>query len=102
MNGRGPKSSVCPSEPRETKPSWRDIPGFGWDVPGAPEKFEKNWFVFNFCSLFLSPTEGASAARDLISWVLLLRLGAKPRLALQASTHEAGAETLSSSDPSRA
>ena len=48
VKGRGPKSSVCPSKPRETKLFWWDIPGFGWDIPAAPEKFEKKRSVFNF------------------------------------------------------
>ena len=46
--GWGPKSSVCPSKPRETKL----FSGVSWDfcrdVPGAPEKFEKN----SLCSIF--------------------------------------------------
>ena len=29
----------------------RDIPGFCRDIPGVPEKFEKEKFVFNFRSL---------------------------------------------------
>ena len=46
VKGWGPKSSVCPSKPRE-KLFWRDIPGFCWDTPGVPEKFEEKRFVFN-------------------------------------------------------
>ena len=30
---------------------WRDIPGFCWDIPGVPEKFERKMFGFNFRSL---------------------------------------------------
>ena len=37
-----------PSKPRETKVLGQDIPGFCRDIPGAPEKFEKKRFVFNF------------------------------------------------------
>ena len=47
MKGWGPKSSVCPSKPRAKKLFWRDIPGFCWDIPEAPEKFEKKMFGFN-------------------------------------------------------
>ena len=43
----GPKSSVCPSKPRETK----FCGGISWDfcrdIPVVPEKFEKNMCVFN-------------------------------------------------------
>ena len=53
MNGWGPKSSVCPSKPGKIKLFWRDIPGFCWDIPAAPEKFEKKKFVFNFWPLVL-------------------------------------------------
>ena len=38
-------------ETREIKLFGRDIPGFCRDIPGAPEKFEKKKFVFNFRSL---------------------------------------------------
>ena len=41
VKGWGPKSSVCPSKPRESNFFWRDIPGFCRDIPEAPEKFEK-------------------------------------------------------------
>ena len=51
MKGWGPKSSVCPSKPRETKLFWRDIPGFCRDIPEAPEKFEKKMFGFSFWPL---------------------------------------------------
>ena len=51
MNGWGPKSSIRPLETREIKLFGRDIPGFCRDIPGAPEKFEKKKFVFNFRSL---------------------------------------------------
>ena len=37
-------------ETRETKFFWRDIPGFGLDIPEVPEKFEKKNFVLNFRS----------------------------------------------------
>ena len=47
MKGSGPKSLVCPSNPRKTKLFWRDTPGCCGDIPGVPEKFEKN----NLCSI---------------------------------------------------
>ena len=40
-------------ETREIKLFGRDIPGFCRDIPGAPEKFEKKKFGFNFRSLML-------------------------------------------------
>ena len=48
MKGWGPKSSVCPSKPREAKLFGGISRDFWWDAPGAPEKFEKKKFVFNF------------------------------------------------------
>ena len=54
--GWGPKSSVCPSKPRETN-FWAGYPGtFARDVPRAPEKFEKKRVCVQFslprtCSL---------------------------------------------------
>ena len=53
VKGWGPKSSVCPSKPRE----WRDIPGFCRDIPEAPEKFEKKMFGFNSRPLFVGLEE---------------------------------------------
>ena len=47
MMGWVPKSSVCPSKPRETQTFWRVIPGFCPDIPGVPENFEKERFMFN-------------------------------------------------------
>ena len=44
-------------ETRETKLFWRDRPGFGRDIPGAREKFEKKTFVFNFRSLNKLPVQ---------------------------------------------
>ena len=41
MKGWGPKSSVCPSKPRETKLFWRDMPGFCRDIAEVPEKLRK-------------------------------------------------------------
>ena len=38
---RGPKTSVCHSKPGTSKLFWRDIPGFCWDIPAVPEKFDK-------------------------------------------------------------
>ena len=54
VNGWGPKSSIRPSKPGKIKLFGRDIPGFCRDIPGAPEKFEKKKFVFNFRSLITS------------------------------------------------
>ena len=51
MKGWGPKSSVCPSKPRESNFFGGDIPGFCRDIPEAPEKFEKKMFGFNFWPL---------------------------------------------------
>ena len=49
--GVGAKKFGMSLETRETKLFWRDIPGFCWDIPGVPEKFDKIEFVFNFRSL---------------------------------------------------
>ena len=49
--GVGAKKFGMPLETREIKLFWRDIPGFRWDIPGVPEKFEKKKFGFNFRSL---------------------------------------------------
>ena len=38
VKGWGPKSSVCPSKPRETKLFWRGIPGFSPGYPGGARK----------------------------------------------------------------
>ena len=51
VKGWGPKSSVCASNPRETKLLGGLSRDSCRDIPGAPEKFEKKMFVFNFCSL---------------------------------------------------
>ena len=40
MKGRGPKSSVCPSKPRETKLFGRISQDFCQDMPGVPEEFK--------------------------------------------------------------
>ena len=37
----GAKSSVCPSKPGKANFFGRDIPGFSWDMPAVPEKFER-------------------------------------------------------------
>ena len=47
----GAKKFGMPLETREVKLFWRDIPGFCWDIPAVPEKFEKNRFVFNLWPL---------------------------------------------------
>ena len=44
----GAKKFGMSLETREIKFFGRDIPGFCWDIPAAPEKFEKKKFVFNF------------------------------------------------------
>ena len=43
----GAKKFGMSLETREIK-FCRDIPGFCWDIPAVPEKFEKKMFVFNF------------------------------------------------------
>ena len=52
MNGWGPKVRYV-LETREIKLFWRDIPGFCWDIPAVPEKYEKKRFVFNFWPLIV-------------------------------------------------
>ena len=52
----GAKKFDTSLETREIKLFGRDIPGFCRDIPGAPEKFEKKKFGFNFCSLCVSLT----------------------------------------------
>ena len=47
----GAKKFDTSLETTEIKLFGRDIPGFCRDIPGAPEKFEKKKFVFNFRSL---------------------------------------------------
>ena len=47
----GAKKFDTSLETQEIKLFGRDIPGFCRDIPGAPEKFEKKKFVFNFRSL---------------------------------------------------
>ena len=47
----GAKKFDTSLETREIKLFGRDIPGFCRDIPGAPEKFEKKKFVFNFWPL---------------------------------------------------
>ena len=47
MKGWGPKSSVCPSKPRETKLFGRVSRDFCRVIPEVPQKFEKREFVFN-------------------------------------------------------
>ena len=46
--GVGAKKLGMSFETQGNQTFWRDIPGFRRDVPGAPEKFEKKRFVFNF------------------------------------------------------
>ena len=47
----GAKKFDTSLETREIKLFGRDIPGFCRDIPGAPEKFEKKKFGFDFRSL---------------------------------------------------
>ena len=49
--GAGAKKFGMSLETREIKLFGRDIPGFCWDIPAVPEKFEKKKFVFNFWPL---------------------------------------------------
>ena len=49
--GVGAKKFGMSLETKEIKIFWRDIPGFCWDIPVLPEKFEKKRFVFNFWPL---------------------------------------------------
>ena len=51
VKGRGARSSVCASRPRETKLFGRISWDFCRDIPGAPEKLQKKEFVFNFWPL---------------------------------------------------
>ena len=48
LEGVGAKKFGMSLEIRETKLFGWDIPGFCWDIPGAPEKFEEKKFVFSF------------------------------------------------------
>ena len=41
MKGGGAKKFDMSLKTREIKLFGRDIPGFCWDIPAAPEKFEK-------------------------------------------------------------
>ena len=43
----GAKKFGMSLETREIKLFGRDIPGFCWDIPELPEKFEKKKFEFN-------------------------------------------------------
>ena len=48
----GAKKFGMSLETRETELFGRDTPGFCWDIPAVPEKFEKKELVFNFRPLF--------------------------------------------------
>ena len=50
-----PKSSVCPSKPRETKLFRAISRDFFRDIPELPKRFEKERFVLNFCLVFSAP-----------------------------------------------
>ena len=47
----GAKKSGMSLKTSEIKLFGRDIPGFCWDIPAAPEEFEKKKFVLNFWPL---------------------------------------------------
>ena len=49
----GQKARYVPRN-QEIKLFWRDIPGFCWDIPAVPEKFEIKKFVFNSLPLYLT------------------------------------------------
>ena len=53
MKGWAPKSSVCPSKPRESN----FFGGISRDIPEAPEKFEKKMFGFHSRPLNLREKE---------------------------------------------
>ena len=55
--GVGAKKLGMSLKTRETKLFGRDIPGFCWDIPAAPEKFEKKRFVFNSRPLHKTSTK---------------------------------------------
>ena len=46
--GEGAKKFSMSLETREIKLFGWDIPGFCWDIPAVPEKFERKKLVFNF------------------------------------------------------
>ena len=48
--GVGAKKFGVSFETQGSQTFWRDIPGFCPDIPGAPKKFEKKEFLFNFWS----------------------------------------------------
>ena len=47
-------------ETREIKLFGQDIPGFCWDIPAVPEKFEEKRFVFNLWPLCFAASTGVS------------------------------------------
>ena len=49
VQGWGPKSFLCPSNPRETKLFWRDIPGFFAGYPGCPKSLRQK----SLCSILV-------------------------------------------------
>ena len=49
--GVGARKFSISFETERNQTFWRDIPGLLAGYPGAPEKFEKKEFVFNFRSL---------------------------------------------------
>ena len=51
VKGWGPKSSVCPSKPGKSNFFGGISRNFAWDIPAAPEKFEKK----KVCVQFLAP-----------------------------------------------
>ena len=88
VNERGPKSSACPSKPRETKLFRRDITGFCRDIPGVPEQFEKK----EVCVQFSSPT-GVGCRRcsfmDCRAWLpQVVKVLQRDRWLAAASAHQ--------------
>ena len=51
----GAKKFGMSLETQEIKLFWRDIPGFCWDIPVVPEKFEKKRFVQFSFPIFFGP-----------------------------------------------
>ena len=61
--GVGAKKFGKSLETSKIKLFWRDIPGFCWDIPATPEKFEKKKFVFNSRPLFFCDSNSAIGTR---------------------------------------
>ena len=88
VKGWGPKSSVCPSKPRETKLFGGMPRDFAWDFPGGARKVWDKKFVFNSRPLVVLWHDRASvhpvlACYQLPTWCLLRMYGS---LRLNCST----------------